>query len=64
MLVGVVIMNRHVGIRNFVAGMTVKIASDDNVLRKEKTFVNKLNLALVQVQPFSLSCKSRWAEAL
>lgn len=39
----------RVGIRNFVVGVTVKVASDENSLRKEKTYVNKLNLALVQV---------------
>jgi exportin-1 len=27
----------------------VKVASDENTLRKEKTYINKLNLALVQV---------------
>lgn len=38
------------GIRNFVVGITVKVASDETTMRKEKTFVNKLNLALVQVR--------------
>ncbi|KAF8136394.1 CRM1 C terminal-domain-containing protein [Boletus edulis] len=37
------------GIRNFVVGITVKVASDETAMRKEKTFVNKLNLALVQI---------------
>ncbi|KAF9246482.1 CRM1 C terminal-domain-containing protein [Melanogaster broomeanus] len=37
------------GIRNFVVGITVKVASDETTMRKEKTFVNKLNLALVQI---------------
>jgi len=37
------------GIRNFVVGVTVKVASDENTLRKEKTYINKLNLALVQI---------------
>lgn len=41
------------GVRNFVVGITVKVASDEATLRREKTYVNKLNLALVQVcQPF------------
>lgn len=39
------------GIRNFIVGITVKIASDEATLRREKTYVNKLNLALVQVRP-------------
>ena len=38
------------GIRNFIVGVTVKVASDDTTLRKEKTYINKLNLALVQVR--------------
>ncbi|KAH7889656.1 CRM1 C terminal-domain-containing protein [Phlebopus sp. FC_14] len=37
------------GIRNFVVGITVKVASDEATMRKEKTYVNKLNLALVQI---------------
>ncbi|KAH7924554.1 hypothetical protein BV22DRAFT_1012975 [Leucogyrophana mollusca] len=37
------------GIRNFVVGITVKVASDETTMRKEKTYVNKLNLALVQI---------------
>ncbi|KAE9400788.1 hypothetical protein BT96DRAFT_965198 [Gymnopus androsaceus JB14] len=37
------------GIRNFVVGATVKVASDEALSRKEKTYLNKLNLALVQI---------------
>ncbi|KAN0141347.1 CRM1 C terminal domain containing protein [Lactarius tabidus] len=37
------------GVRNFVVGITVKIASDEAILRREKTYINKLNLALVQI---------------
>ncbi|KAF8810133.1 hypothetical protein BYT27DRAFT_7187000 [Phlegmacium glaucopus] len=37
------------GIRNFIVGITVKVASDEVSFRKEKTYVNKLNLALVQI---------------
>ncbi|KAF9264734.1 hypothetical protein L218DRAFT_200244 [Marasmius fiardii PR-910] len=37
------------GIRNFVVGITVKVASDETTMRKEKTYVNKLNLALIQI---------------
>lgn len=42
------------GVRNFVVGITVKIASDEATLRREKTYINKLNLALVQVCHLSL----------
>lgn len=38
-----------IGIRNFIVGITVKVASDEVAFRKEKTYINKLNLALVQV---------------
>ncbi|KAF7440800.1 Karyopherin transporter [Pleurotus ostreatus] len=37
------------GIRNFIVGVTVKVASDETTMRKEKTYLNKLNLALVQI---------------
>lgn len=40
----------YLGIRNFIVGITVKVASDEVALRKEKTYINKLNLALVQVR--------------
>ncbi|KAJ6606940.1 CRM1 C terminal-domain-containing protein [Mycena sp. CBHHK59/15] len=37
------------GIRNFIVGETVKVASDDLSLRRERAYINKLNLVLVQV---------------
>ncbi|BGP43997.1 Karyopherin transporter [Rhodotorula kratochvilovae] len=37
------------GIRNFVVQVIVKTSSDDQTLRREKSFVNKLNLILVQI---------------
>ncbi|KAK2460616.1 hypothetical protein APHAL10511_007086 [Amanita phalloides] len=37
------------GIRNFVVGVTVKVASDEVAMRKERTYLNKLNLALIQI---------------
>lgn len=46
---------RPSGIRNFVVGITVKVASDEATMRREKTYLNKLNLALVQVR-LSHSC--------
>jgi exportin-1 len=39
----------NLGVRNFVVGITVKIAADEATMRREKTYINKLNLALVQV---------------
>lgn len=37
------------GIRNFIVSVNVGVASDETLARKEKTYVNKLNLALVQI---------------
>ncbi|KAH8117543.1 CRM1 C terminal-domain-containing protein [Phellopilus nigrolimitatus] len=37
------------GIRNFIVGVVVKVSSDEATMRKEKSYVNKLNLALVQI---------------
>ena len=37
------------GIRNFIVGIVVKISSDEQSMRREKSYMNKLNLALVQV---------------
>lgn len=49
----------YLGIRNFVVGIIVKVASDEATMRKEKSYANKLNLALVQVVhalPSLLNC--------
>lgn len=47
------------GIRNFIVGVVVKVASDEVASRKEKTYLNKLNLALVQVRhPLSLTLRA------
>ncbi|KAI5478418.1 exportin-1 [Pseudohyphozyma bogoriensis] len=37
------------GIRNFIVGVIVKSSGDDATLRREKAYVNKLNLILVQI---------------
>jgi exportin-1 len=38
-----------VGIRNFIVQVTVDISSDEQRMRREKGYLNKLNLVLVQV---------------
>ncbi len=38
------------GIRNFIVQVTVEISSDEARMRREKGYVNKLNLVLVQVR--------------
>jgi len=52
------IPNLDSGIRNFIVGITVKVASDEVAFRKEKTYINKLNLALVQVRPHYVPARS------
>lgn len=37
------------GIRNFIVQATVEISSDEGKMRREKGYLNKLNLVLVQV---------------
>ncbi|KAG8705419.1 Karyopherin transporter [Ceratobasidium sp. 395] len=37
------------GIRNFIVSTTLNIASEETALRQQKTYLNKLNLALVQI---------------
>ncbi|KAK4687365.1 exportin-1, partial [Tremellales sp. Uapishka_1] len=37
------------GIRNFIVQVTVEISSDEARFRREKSYVNKLNLVLVQI---------------
>ncbi|KAJ9106972.1 Exportin-1 [Naganishia adeliensis] len=37
------------GIRNFIVQTTVEVSSDETRMRKEKAYINKLNLVLVQI---------------
>ncbi|KAF8590540.1 hypothetical protein K439DRAFT_1651189 [Ramaria rubella] len=37
------------GIRNFIVGIIMRVASDETAIRREKTYMNKLNLILVQI---------------
>lgn len=39
----------HSAIRNFIVNVIVKVSSDEATLRKERTYINKLNMVLVQV---------------
>ena len=43
------------GIRNFTISVTVRIASEEANLRRERAYLNKLNLALVQVRDCEFS---------
>ena len=37
------------GIRNFIVNAVIKNSEDEVIMRREKTYLNKLNLILVQV---------------
>ena len=37
------------GIKNYISNLIIKLSTDEAVFRREKTFVNKLNIILVQV---------------
>ena len=39
------------GIKNYLSNLIIKISSDEASLRREKVFLNKLNILLVQVGP-------------
>ena len=46
-----VMLKFRLGVRNFIIGVIIKVSSDETSLRKERSYVNKLNLALIQVCP-------------
>lgn len=37
------------GIKNYISNLIIKLSSSETIFRKEKVFVNKLNVILVQV---------------
>jgi exportin-1 len=39
----------HLAIRYFIVNVIVKVSSDEQSLVREKTYLNKLNMVLVQV---------------
>ncbi|KAJ3967974.1 Crm1-F1 [Lentinula raphanica] len=41
--------NQRQGVRNFLVSVTIQVASDEITARKEKVYLNKLNLVMVQV---------------
>ncbi len=40
---------QRVGIRNFLSNIIIRYTTDEALFRKENTFVNKLNVILVQI---------------
>ena len=45
------------GIRNYVSNLIIKLSSDEVAFRRERVFLNKLNIILVQAR----ACSARWA---
>ena len=41
--------NQCEGIKKYIVGLIIKTSSDPTLLEKEKTYLNKLNMILVQV---------------
>ncbi|KZV88566.1 hypothetical protein EXIGLDRAFT_651045 [Exidia glandulosa HHB12029] len=41
--------DQRLGIRNFIVGIIMELSADEAASRKEKTYLNKLNLCLVQI---------------
>ena len=41
--------NQCEGIKKYIVGLIIKTSSDAELLEKEKTYLNKLNMILVQV---------------
>ena len=39
------------GIKNYISNLIIKLSTDEGAFRREKVFLNKLNIILVQVQP-------------
>ena len=46
--------NQCEGIKKYIVGLIIKTSSDPEVLEKEKTYLNKLNMILVQVTKYLL----------
>lgn len=39
------------GIKNYISNLIIKLSTDEQVFRREKVFLNKLNIILVQARP-------------
>lgn len=44
------------GIRNYVSNLIIKLSSDEVAFRRERVFLNKLNIILVQARPHLAWC--------
>ena len=48
--------NQCEGIKKYIVGLIIKTSSDPETLEKEKTYLNKLNMILVQVKKQRVGC--------
>ena len=55
---------QRAGIRNFVSNLIIKLSSDEQLFRQEKVYLNKLNIALVQVRALLKSIHSLLCPAI
>jgi exportin-1 len=46
---GALPLEQREGVRNFLSNFIIRFTTDEALLRKEQTFVNKLNIILVQI---------------
>ena len=56
--------NQCEGIKKYIVGLIIKTSSDPALLEKEKTYLNKLNMILVQVINYILTANSLGFEFL
>ena len=51
--------NQCEGIKKYIVGLIIKTSSDQALMEKEKTYLNKLNMILVQVYTFVQVLKAK-----
>lgn len=50
------------GIRNYIVNLIIKLSSDEATLQKERLFLKKLNITLVQVRPAAQRSRDFWIQ--
>lgn len=50
------------GIKNYISNLIIKCSTDEQVYRSQSTFINKLNLILVQILKQVCSRAGLWAQ--
>lgn len=49
-------LHMYAGIRKYIVGLVIKTSSDSQLLEKEKVYLGKLNMILVQVFRYKWYC--------